>query len=383
MPQYIQLQQILIDGVVIKMGGDDIRIHIIGRVLYRREGVDILSDGEHDDTAGVLSCGTADTGTSFHDPVHLTVPFMDTVLLIIFFHIAKSRLGRQRTDGPGTEGLACAKDNLRIFMRLALVIAGKVQVDIRLLVAFKAQERFERNVKPFLFQGRAADGTVFIRHVTAGFSGVGFHLVGVEIIVMTFLAIIMRRQGIHLRDTGHGGHEGRTYRSPGAHQIAVLIGLPHQFLGDDIHHRVAVGDNGVQFPFQTLLNDFWQRFSVNLMSPVVADFPQRFIGILDHRRKFSFADRRNLLAHGRDLRRIFNHHFFRFFCSQIFELSQHLLRGPKKQRRLLIRVGKSLSRHDNAAVNFILGIHEMDVAGSRHWFLKLFAQPHNFSVQFF
>ena len=41
----IQLQQVVVDGVVIKMGRDDVRGHIVGRMLHRRKGMDLLARG--------------------------------------------------------------------------------------------------------------------------------------------------------------------------------------------------------------------------------------------------------------------------------------------------------------------------------------------------
>ena len=52
-------------------------------------------------------------------------------------------------------------------------------------------------------------------------------------------------KGIHLRNPGHGGHKGRSHGTSGAYQVAVRIGFPHQLLGDNVHHRKAVGYDGV------------------------------------------------------------------------------------------------------------------------------------------
>ncbi len=60
----------------------------------------------------------------------------------------------------------------------------------------------------------------------------------------------MGAQGIYLRDSRHSGHKGRSYGSTGTYQIPVLVGLPHQFLCNDVHYGKSIGDNGVQFPLQ-------------------------------------------------------------------------------------------------------------------------------------
>ena len=66
MAQDVQLQQVVVDGMIVKMGGDDIRTGIICRVLHRRKGVDVLPVGQDDDSSRVLAGTAADAGTSLH-----------------------------------------------------------------------------------------------------------------------------------------------------------------------------------------------------------------------------------------------------------------------------------------------------------------------------
>ena len=65
-------------------------------------------------------------------------------------HITIRRLIRQSTDGTCTEGLPGAEDNLRIFVRLGLILSGEIQINIRLLISLKAQEGFKGNIKTVL-----------------------------------------------------------------------------------------------------------------------------------------------------------------------------------------------------------------------------------------
>ena len=132
------------------MGSYNIRGHIICRMLYRCKGIDGLSQRKNDDTARMLSGGPAHSGTPHNDPVDLAVPFAGSPFFIVFFYITKCSLVCQCTNSPCTEGLTCAEDNFRIFMRLGLVITGEIQVDIRLLVSLETKERLERNIKSFL-----------------------------------------------------------------------------------------------------------------------------------------------------------------------------------------------------------------------------------------
>ena len=271
MSENIQLQQVGIDGMVIKMGRNNIRGLIVGRMLHRGEGIDVLTVRQYDDTAGMLSGGSVNTGTSCNDTVDLTVTFMYTLFFVIVFYITKSGFFRQRTYGAGTEGLPRAENYFRIFVGLTLVLTGEVQVDIRLLISLKSQKGLKGDIKSLFFQRFSAHRTVFIRHITAGTAGKAFDQIRIKIIIMTGFTIVVGMQRIYLSNTRHGGRKRRTDTASGAYKISVFVGLPHQFLGNDIHNRVPVGNNGVQFSFQTLLHDLRQLFAVDLMSPVVAD----------------------------------------------------------------------------------------------------------------
>ena len=150
MSQNIQLQQVMVDGMVVKVCGYGIRGHIIRRMLYRGEGVNILPQRQYNNTAGMLTSTSPHSGTSGSDTVDLAGPLMNATFFKIILHITESGLVRQGCNGSGTESLSCAEDNLRVFMRLGLVITGEIQVDIRLLVSLETKERLERNIKSFL-----------------------------------------------------------------------------------------------------------------------------------------------------------------------------------------------------------------------------------------
>ena len=137
-PQNIQLQQVVVDGMVVKVGGDGFGGHVVGRMLDRRKGLDHLAQGKNNDSARMLSRGPADADAALDDPVDLAVPLRLAMLLKIIFHIAVSRFIRQGADGPCPEGLSLSEDHLRIIVGAALIFSGKVQVDIRLLIAFKS-----------------------------------------------------------------------------------------------------------------------------------------------------------------------------------------------------------------------------------------------------
>ena len=87
----------------------------------------------------------------------------------------------------------------------------------------------------------------------------------------------MRTERIYLGNTCHGGDKGRSYRSTGTYQIAVLIGLPHQFLCDDLHHGITIADDGFEFSFQSLFYDRRQIIAIERMRPIIADLSQHAV----------------------------------------------------------------------------------------------------------
>ena len=189
--QNIQFQQVVVDGVIVKMGGDGVRGHIIRRMLHRGKGVNVLSHRQNNDTAGVLTGTSPDSGTPCDNPVDFAGSLVDAPLLKIIFHIPKGSLVRQGCNGSRTEGLSVAENNLRVLMGFTLVLTGEVQVNIRLLISLKSQEGFKRNIKALLGQRMSAHRAVLIRHITSGTATVFFYLRRVKVIVVAVGAHIV------------------------------------------------------------------------------------------------------------------------------------------------------------------------------------------------
>ena len=380
MSQNIQLQQVMVDGMVIKVRRHNIRCRIICRMLHRSKGINILPQGKYDNSSRMLSGTSSDSGTSLHDPVNFADTLSRTPLLIIIAHKSKCRLIRQRTDGSGTVSLPVTENNLRIFVGITLVVTGEIQVNIRLLISLKSEESLKRNVKSILYQLLATDRAKLIRHVPSAASRECTHFLGIKITVMTGFTIIMGTQRIDLRNSRHSSHEGRTYRATGTHQITILVGLPNQLLCNNIHYGKSVGNNGIQLPLQTLRNHLRQFLSIHLMGAVVADISQHLVRIRNHRRTLIRPHRCDLLHPVRDHIGIVDYNLMSLGRSQIFEFLQHLFRSTKIQRCLFVRISESLSRHNNPPVYLILRIQEMHITGSHYRLPKLLAQTDNFPV---
>ncbi len=166
--------------------------HIVCRVLHRGKRINLLPQRKDDNSARVLSCRPLHPHTAGNQAVNLTGTLSLAALLKVFFNIAVSRLIRQRTHGSRPERLPFSKDNFGVIVGLTLVFAGEIQVNIRFLIAFKAQKRFKRNVKSLFFQRFAAHRTGAIRHITACHTRELFHLFRVKIIEVAGRTDIMR-----------------------------------------------------------------------------------------------------------------------------------------------------------------------------------------------
>ena len=135
--------------MIIKMGGNDGAVDIIGRVLDGAKLANVVVARHHHQPAGMLACGPFDAGAAIGQTAHFGVMGHPALFFHIFQHKAIGRFIGQCADGAGFKDLALAEKLFCIGMGLLLIFAGKVQVDIRLLVPFKAQEGFKGNVMAF------------------------------------------------------------------------------------------------------------------------------------------------------------------------------------------------------------------------------------------
>ena len=92
---------------------------------------------------------------------------------------------------PARKVWPAPKMTFRVLMGLGLVLPGEVQVDVRLLVPFKAQEGLERDVEAVLVQRLPADRAVFVRHVHSRLAAIGLHVLLLEVHVMAFGTVIV------------------------------------------------------------------------------------------------------------------------------------------------------------------------------------------------
>ena len=354
------------------MRGDGALIRVIRRVLDGRELINLMIVRHNDHAARMLAGGALDAGAAARKPLLLSFVQNQAPFLRIFFHEAIGRFFRHRGDCAGLEHILRAEQLLRIAVGLRLELAGEVQVDIRLLIAVEAEEGLERDFMPVTLHRDAAVRAILGRQVVAGADGA----VGKEFTVAALRADIVRRKGVHFGDTRHRRHERRADGAPGADVIAVILGVFHQLLRDDIEDGKTVLDDRIELARKAVGHILWHRISIHLFAVRPADFAQFLLRAGDVRREIALREGAHHVYHIRNLIRIFHDHLIGPLA-EIGKFIEHFLRGAQVERGLVVRIGKSLPSHEDAAENFIARVKEMDVARGDHRFIQLIAELEN------
>ena len=117
MTENIKLQQVMVDGMVLKMCCNNICIHIICRMLDCGKFINLMFMRYYDNSTRMLACGSLYTRTAFRQTLHLTSSFMNISFFKIFVHITICCLFCKGTDGSCPECLSLSENNFYIFMR--------------------------------------------------------------------------------------------------------------------------------------------------------------------------------------------------------------------------------------------------------------------------
>ena len=119
--QNIELEQVVVDRMIVKVGRDDVGRHIIGRVLHGSKGIDIFPQRKDDDAARMLAGTPPDACTACKQTFDLTVSLGDPFIFKIMLDVAVGGLVRHGRYGSGLEGLLMAENNLGIGVGFGLV----------------------------------------------------------------------------------------------------------------------------------------------------------------------------------------------------------------------------------------------------------------------
>ena len=288
----------------------------VGRILDRREVIDIHVGRNNDDAARMLTGRPLDALAAGGQTLTLgTGHALDAFFFAITADVAERRFLCDCGDRAGTEDVILTEDLAGKQMGGRLIVAREVQVDIRDFVAVETEEGLKRNVLSVADHLLTAFRTVLIRQVIAGGIFVGIR----PFQMVTVRTDIMRRHRVDFRDTGHRRDERRADRTTGTDQIAVLIGFLYQQMGNIVNDRVAVADDRVELTLDACLELFRQRVAVALLCGIVYDFGQILDTAFDDRGIQLVMDRIDLLTERGDLRRIPDDHL----VDQVFVFQPH------------------------------------------------------------
>ena len=136
--QLVQLEEGIVEVLEGEVGGDDIRIGIVGGVLDGAEIVDLQVLRDNHDTAGVLTRGALDTYAMGGQAVDLGAVDADLLILQILHDEAEGGLLGHAADGARAEDVLRAEQFLGVLMYLTLDFTREIQVDIGGFVSVEA-----------------------------------------------------------------------------------------------------------------------------------------------------------------------------------------------------------------------------------------------------
>ena len=376
--QLVQLEQGVVEVLELEMRREQTARHIIRRVLDGAEIVDLVGIGHNHHAAGVLSGGALDTGAAQGQAVLLGVVDGPAAGLQILFDVAVGGLVLNAGHCTRLEHIGLAEQLLGVAVDVGLILAREVQVDIRLLVSVEAQEGLKGDVVAVHQHPGAAVGAVLIGQVEA----VVHAAVGDELTVLALGAAVVGRQAVDLRNPREVGHGGGAHRATAAHLIAARVGVGHQLDGNDVQNSVAVAADGVQLLFQAVLHDLGQGVAVIPPGVFPGGVAQLLLRALDAGRVGAAGDGPHVVVDGgRDLAGVGHHDLVGLFLGQVAELLQHILRGAVEQRGLGVRILEAVARLQHRAVDGILRLGKMHVAGGDDRFVQVLAQPDDGAVE--
>ena len=300
----------------------------------------------------MLAGGPPDPGAAQGQTVLLCLGHLETPGGQILLHVAVGGLLRHGTDGAGPEDVALPEELKGVLVGVGLVLPGEVQVDVGDLLAPVAQEGLKGDVEPILHVLCAADGAHGVGHVRPAAVG----LPGGEVRVLALGAAVMGGQGVDLRDPRQEGHDGGAHRPPGAHQVAVLQGVLHQFLGGHVDDVVFPLNDARQFQFDSVLDDLRRILPVEFMCLAPHQVVQLLGGVFQLGGKQAIGQGLDLVAPGGHQLGVGDHHLVGLLLPQVGKLLQHLLGGAEVEGVGGIGIVKALGVQQDVAVGLVLRV---------------------------
>ena len=198
MTEYIELQKLTADGVIIKVSGNYAARFIVRRILYRRKFVNITVSRNNHNAAGMLTRCSFNTGAAPYKTVYFSTAYVNISCLKILFNKAVCSFFGYCADSTGSEHVTFTENFFGKLVRHGLIVARKVKVDIRLFSASESKKCFKRNVVSVTYVIFAANRAFFRRKVKSAGNFAVFN----KFKVLAFGASIVRRQRVNLSDAG-------------------------------------------------------------------------------------------------------------------------------------------------------------------------------------
>ena len=203
--EYVELQKVLVDLVIIEVSRDDVGVALVCRLLYRAELIYLVVIRDYNDAARVLARGALYAGASLYQIVYIVFAGIYVIVLNVMLYVAEGGLLSYGSYRAGLVYVLFTEDLSHIPVGHRLVFAREVEVDIRLLVPLESEECGERYVEAFLLHACPAFRTHFLRHVVAY---VVFARLVRPLEMLALRADIMRCERINLSYPGHRSRKG-------------------------------------------------------------------------------------------------------------------------------------------------------------------------------
>ena len=165
MSQDIELEDVLIDIVEVKVGGLPFSCHIICRILDRSKVIDIHIVWNNNDPPRVLTGRPLHPSGTLGQTFDLSISVVLAKITLIPLDKAVGSLSCDGTYRSCPEGVFFPKDITNIQVSTRLVFPREVQIDIGYLVPIETKEGLKRNVLSIFAELVATVWTILIGHI--------------------------------------------------------------------------------------------------------------------------------------------------------------------------------------------------------------------------
>ena len=161
----------------------------------------------------------------------------------------------------------------------------------------------------------------------------------------------------------------------------MLQGILDQLLGGHIDHVVFAADDVPQLGLDPVHHDLGRVLPVEVVGLAPHQPLQLPVGVLQLGGEEALGQGLDGIAPTGDQVGVFHHHLIGLLLAQIGELLEHLVGGLEVDGQVLVRVLKALGGQQDVAVDLVLRIQKMHVAGCHHGLAELLPQADDLPVE--